>query len=89
LKVRHNAVDARKVLVGFRPERARVHLSCQDAINRLEGRITSRVFLGGRNVYEVECQGNVFRVETLTSYQVNQQVQVELPPGSLRVFEAD
>ena len=87
LRVRHDGLDAKKVLVGFRPERARVHVSCQDVINRLDGKIVSRVFLGGRNVYEVECYGKVLRVEALTSYPVNQGVQIELPPDILRIFQ--
>lgn len=88
LKVTVNGGETGKVLVGFRPERARLHLSCQDTTNRIEGRIVSRVFLGGKNVYEVQCRHKLFRVEALTSFRVDQAVQLELPPDILRLFKA-
>jgi iron(III) transport system ATP-binding protein len=87
LRLEVDCAETGKVWVGFRPERARLHLSCQDTTNRLEARIVSRVFLGGRNVYEVACHNKIFRVEALTSYRIHQVIHLELRPDVLRLFK--
>ncbi|MGE0743649.1 MAG: ABC transporter ATP-binding protein [Rhodospirillales bacterium] len=80
-------IAAREVIVGLRPERARI-VPGEAGGNRVAATVGERTYLGGTNVYQLDMQGHALRLDAVDPLPVGAAVTVELPAAALRVFPA-
>ena len=84
----NNCMD-KKVLIGLRPEQMGINTSSTREANQFDAIITDRIFLGGSTVYEMDCRGVAFRLESTQTFAVDDRVRIEFPADMLRVFPFD